>query len=374
MFDFLLRDSSENIRKEADEITRSAFFNILLEGIPSMILILNKNRQIVYMNRKFAESLGKRPDEENIGLRPGECLLCIHAGSGKFGCGSTDFCQVCGFANSIRKSEGGLEASDECNITLSKGETLTFSITTQPFIHNGKQYIFAYMQDISDVKTRQLLENIFLHDINNSITALNGLHELIDELPVDETKSIIKDLALRLTDEIHSYRLISEAESHQLMVSVSGVKVDGLIDNIIKSLQSIKYLRNRKIEYIKSGLHLNTDETLLRRVLINAIKNALEASTDNQAVTISAVEGEEAGSVSFRVKSLPVIPAGVQLQLFQRSFSTKGAGRGWGTYSIRLLTESYLGGKVGFISNEKQRTVFTISIPSFDNKHTLPIK
>jgi sensor histidine kinase regulating citrate/malate metabolism len=64
------------------------------------------------------------------------------------------------------------------------------------------------------------------------------------------------------------------------------------------------------------------------------------------------------------VKSDPLIPRDVQLQLFQRAFSTKGMGRGWGTYSIRLLTERYLGGRVGFISTKKHRTVFTISIPS----------
>jgi hypothetical protein len=70
----------------------------------------------------------------------------------------------------------------ECNVTLTHGETLTFSVHTIPFTHEGNQYVFAYMQDISDFKTRQMLENIFLHDINNSITALNGLNEMINDL------------------------------------------------------------------------------------------------------------------------------------------------------------------------------------------------
>jgi signal transduction histidine kinase len=52
----------------------------------------------------------------------------------------------------------------------------------------------------------------------------------------------------------------------------------------------------------------------------------------------------------------------VQRQLFQRSFSTKGIGRGLGTYSIRLLTENYLKGKVSFISNETEGTVFSIEL------------
>jgi sensor histidine kinase regulating citrate/malate metabolism len=50
------------------------------------------------------------------------------------------------------------------------------------------------------------------------------------------------------------------------------------------------------------------------------------------------------------------------MQLFQRSFSTKGQSRGIGSYSIKLLTENYLKGKVSFISNENDRTVFSIEL------------
>jgi sensor histidine kinase regulating citrate/malate metabolism len=53
----------------------------------------------------------------------------------------------------------------------------------------------------------------------------------------------------------------------------------------------------------------------------------------------------------------------VQLQLFQRSFSTKGKGRGLGTYSIKLLTENYLKGKVRFETRRESGTTFFIKIP-----------
>jgi signal transduction histidine kinase len=57
------------------------------------------------------------------------------------------------------------------------------------------------------------------------------------------------------------------------------------------------------------------------------------------------------------------MPKEIQLQIFARSFSTKGQGRGLGTYSVRLLTEKYLKGKVWFKSSEKQGTTFYICIP-----------
>jgi len=55
----------------------------------------------------------------------------------------------------------------------------------------------------------------------------------------------------------------------------------------------------------------------------------------------------------------------VQLQLFQRSFSTKsGTGRGVGSYSVKLLTEKYLRGTVTFSSSEAQGTTFTVRLPA----------
>ena len=133
---------------------------------------------------------------------------------------------------------------------------------------------------------------------------------------------------------------------------------------------NIRTFHHRKIEHKKTGLVINTDETLLRRVLINTIKNALEASTDNQEIKVYSNSGDNGkpGFFNINVRSYPLIPKDVQLQLFQRAYSTKGPGRGWGTYSIRLLTEGYLGGRVSYVSNERQRTLFTISIPHLDKK------
>jgi sensor histidine kinase regulating citrate/malate metabolism len=57
------------------------------------------------------------------------------------------------------------------------------------------------------------------------------------------------------------------------------------------------------------------------------------------------------------------IPREIQLQLFQRSFSTKGQNRGLGTYSIKLLGEKYLNGEVGFASTQEKGTVFWLWLP-----------
>jgi sensor histidine kinase regulating citrate/malate metabolism len=52
----------------------------------------------------------------------------------------------------------------------------------------------------------------------------------------------------------------------------------------------------------------------------------------------------------------------IKLQVFQRSFSTKGKNRGTGTYESKLLVSRYLKGEISFTSN-KDGTTFQIRLP-----------
>ena len=78
----------------------------------------------------------------------------------------------------------------------------------------------------------------------------------------------------------------------------------------------------------------------------------------------SAEASGHEGGVRFTVRNEGVIPPMVQEHIFQRSFSTKAQyGRGLGTYSMKLLGERYLGGKVSFVSNAECGTVFSLELP-----------
>lgn len=58
-----------------------------------------------------------------------------------------------------------------------------------------------------------------------------------------------------------------------------------------------------------------------------------------------------------------LIPGSVQLQIFQRSFPTKGPGHGLGTYSMKFISERYLNGQVYFESNAENGTTFFAEFP-----------
>lgn len=107
---------------------------------------------------------------------------------------------------------------------------------------------------------------------------------------------------------------------------------------------------------------IETDPHFIIRSLGNLIKNALEAVGSGQKVSLSAQEYGE--NIRFVITNDGVIPKHIQLQIFNRSFSTKAKkGRGIGTYSVKLLIENYLKGKVSFISNDEEQTKFIVEIP-----------
>jgi len=98
-----------------------------------------------------------------------------------------------------------------------------------------------------------------------------------------------------------------------------------------------------------------------RRMIGNMAKNALEAS---QAGDVVRLKCEPVGDeIVFSVWNRHVIAPDAQLQIFNRSFSTKGQGRGLGTYSVKLLTERYLKGRVWFRSAEGEGTTFFAAYP-----------
>ena len=68
----------------------------------------------------------------------------------------------------------------------------------------------------------------------------------------------------------------------------------------------------------------SSDKRLLGRVIGNLVKNALEASPVGGTVTLSCAVKEE--GICFWLNNSGVIPLETQLQIFNRSYSTKEPG------------------------------------------------
>ncbi|MFH1049591.1 MAG: PAS domain-containing sensor histidine kinase [bacterium] len=353
----------EQHSKIENEIDKTFFF----DAVPFLYLILNSKRQIVWANKSVIDSFGYSDIFQVLGLRPGELFQCVHAFETEGGCGTTEFCTTCGAANAINAGLNGKFEYKECRIEKThSSDALDLKVSSIPFQLNGGKYVIFTIVDISHEKRRKVLERIFFHDIVNTAGNLSGYLSLLDPSNPDEynsDKQTLISLSQDLLDEINSQKILLNAENNELSVSKTQINSKMLLDELIQKYKR-HHISEEKILLISedsANVDFQCDATLLKRAFGNMIKNAIEASNPGDKITVGSRFIE--GNIKFWVHNETSIPRDIQLQLFQRSFSTKGNGRGLGTYSMKLLTERYLGGKVTFSSSEEEGTVFKISIP-----------
>lgn len=364
------RSPADEIRSRNERFAMEKAVCDTLHHVPNLVLILNKDRQVVYANNAAARVLDTHCPEELLGERFGEAWGCVHATETPGGCGTSEACRYCGAANATAKGLSGKSATEECRLMIrrdGKDEAVDLRVWVKPLVVGGEEYLFFTAIDIADEKRKAFLERIFLHDILNTASALRGFTDLLgmDDVSLSKEEMIqrIGLLSVRMVDEINAHRLLLSAESGELELQPRDVGSLRIVEEVVETYDRQESLDGRRIEIFTESddVGIRTDPTLLSRVVGNMTKNALEASVPGETVSIGC--RDEGDQVAFWVHNGTYMPENVRLQIFNRSFSTKGSGRGLGTYSMKFLTERYLGGRISFTSTESGGTVFTARVP-----------
>ncbi|MFA7534515.1 MAG: HAMP domain-containing sensor histidine kinase [Desulfuromonadales bacterium] len=342
----------------------------LIDAITDFLLILNAKHQIVAVNRSTLNALSMDSPENLLGRRPGEAFSCVNSEEGEDGCGTGIHCTTCGAVLSfLAAREKGKPHTEECRLTFGPKETaLDLEVVTTPLVIEDENFYVCALKDISARKRREVLEKVFFHDVINTAGGIHGLASLLveHELPMDQDRQYrqwMHQLTAKMIEEIKQQAQLLAAERNEFTPDLNSFSLTELLEDIQAlyanhETAAGKYLR---VEGIREGV-IWSDEGLVRRILGNLIKNAMEATTPGTTVTLGVHDiGEE---ILFSVKNPEVMPEEVRLQIFKRSFTTKpGEGRGVGTYSVKLFGEKYLRGKVDFSSRAPEGTIFTFALP-----------
>ena len=371
-FDIPERDSKEQLKEDADLFCSDSRFVQILEAFPDLALVLNKRRQIIKCNKKALRVFNVENPDEILGKRFGEAFHCIHHSETEAGCGTSMFCRECGAAKALKHTrEKQIEAEEECRIITSannKEISYDFFVRTQPLKFKQNDFTIFSVRNISGDKRRETLERIFFHDVINTAGAVNGLANLLPIITNENERVEITDVLIdssdQLLNEISTQREIRNAENGNLNVNVELTTINKIIWSSFELYSKHELAKGKgfKFDTFKNDVEIAVDKTLVIRSIGNLIKNALEATPEGGQIKLYAIHNED--SVSFCVYNNKVIPENVKIQLFQRSFSTKSQkGRGIGLYSVKLIVEQYLNGKVSFVSNEQDKTIFTIQLP-----------
>jgi len=363
----LTAEYSDDVRRQAALFSDPAVLRTFSDAVPDLLFILNSNHQVVHANKSACKAIGAEDAYNFLGISLGKALGCSRALGPVAECGASEHCRSCGAMNTILESYQGRKGQGDCSVAREIREGwLDLRVTASPITIDGEQFTLFVATDIANERRREVLERIFFHDVLNTAGALQGYLELLvrahgrEQQEFAETAQHLID---KLLQEISAQRELIEAESGEIKPNPVPLETRDFLEKLVELYTGHEMARSKTVTLAEDlgRLMLNVDRTLLQRVIGNMITNALEASKAGQSVVVGYTY--DTTGVEFWVRNEGCIPRELQLLIFKRSFSTKGSGRGLGTYSMRLLGEKYLGGIVSFATSFDDGTVFRIKLP-----------
>lgn len=367
------RADQETLTATVDFAGKNPVISGLLSSVGGLLAVLDEHRQIIALNDEFLQMLGIDNPAGVLGLRPGEALCCIHAQEEPGGCGTSQFCSTCGAAIALVSSLKHYKPEERiCALSAlrdGKAVDVALLIRSRPIRMEQQRFLLLFVQDITRQQQRAALERTFFHDINSMLGLLAGAAELMAQDERSELADTVRRTSMRLSKEVAVHRyLMNQTAASQPTLTLNEVAAGEILEELRSFFASYAAAYQKEIKFPEHApaAIIRTDISLLLRVLCNMITNALEASCADAApdAGVKVWIEQEAGQLVFRIWNAQAIAADTARRVFQLHFSTKAeAGRGIGTYSMKLIGEKLLGGTVSFTSSKKEGTMFCFALP-----------
>lgn len=213
--------------------------------------------------------------------------------------------------------------------------------------------------------------NILIHDMRNFLSAFLFLDMLNNCVSDEKCKRYI---AIMRNGKNNLASMMEEAIANAKRLQRPRDFVEGsiveMIDDIIESEISIHPDLEGKevIMTVQADLpRFHFCELEIRRVLVNLILNAGQASPANSKIEID-VSREPSGIVVQVMDRGTGVPNQLKDKVFQTHFTTKEHGSGLGLTSCRHVVEKLHGGEISYHPRPGGGTVFTFSLPLIQQK------
>jgi CheY-like chemotaxis protein len=223
-------------------------------------------------------------------------------------------------------------------------------------------------------KLKQEVENITRHDLKNPLT---GIYSGIDLLlfaggltpDQEDTIEIMKDSADKMLEIINSSLDMFKMERGLYILKPVDVDLIQLSLKIQMDFRSLTKSNKTGIEISLDDMPLENGDSsivkgeilLIYSILANLIKNAIQATPENEVINILLSSNDSTSTIA--IKNKGAIPEEIQSTFFDK-FVTSGnhRGTGIGTYSAKLIAHT-LGGNISMTSSEDDGTTILIELP-----------
>lgn len=276
----------------------------------------------------------------------------------------------------------GKEKVRECEGLRKDGRIIPIELSLSLAGKPGSVMVTGILRDVTERKALQehlansekqalvsLIAGTIGHEINNSVTGIQGYAELLRTQPGDPALARkcadafgIQSQRLRL----HASNLLSLNKPRE--PEVKPLHIVGLLDRLTEMLRMSGPLKQYLVrrEYGENLPPVLGDEPLVEQVAMNLLINASHAMGDEGILTVSARCSEDRSLVEFSIGDTGHgIPEERRDQIFLPFFTTKerGKGTGLGLFITKRIVEQH-GGSIASDSTVGKGTTFTVRLPA----------
>jgi len=218
----------------------------------------------------------------------------------------------------------------------------------------------------NEVESWERLTRVLTHEMMNATAPITSISQSllgradVKDTPLENGIQAIYDTSRHLSDFVTSYRKMSELEKPVLRP----VDLRSVIDDVSRAYPQLSW----EI-HVLAGLNVSADVGMLRQVLMNLAKNALEADAKKMVVDVMDHDREDLSQHSQVVLYIgndgQPIPAENRQSLFVPFFTTKRTGSGIGlSLSRRMMIQQ--GGMLDLADSPYSgcHTAFLLSLAS----------
>jgi nitrogen fixation/metabolism regulation signal transduction histidine kinase len=259
-------------------------------------------------------------------------------------------------------------------------EILQLALASTTFRQRGRDITLVSLQNIvseleeQEIIAWQKLIRVLTHEIMNSVAPITSLAETVSALlaedlsneeqerreTVNDVRDAIATIARRsagLLGFVENYRALSRIPEPNFVV----IPVEALLHDVVRLFENeAKELNVTLVHRIQpQSLEITADISLIEQVIINLVKNALQASSKGGKVTINALQSPT-GRVIIEVSDngTGIAPEALD-KIFIPFFTTKPDGSGIGLSFARQVLRKH-NATLNVVSEPSVGTTFTI--------------
>jgi nitrogen fixation/metabolism regulation signal transduction histidine kinase len=347
----------QQIREEKEEHYR--YLQTVVEHVGIGLIAFNKNGEVELINRA-AKRLLRVPRLRNIS-------------------------SLKSLSRDLVKTLSKLKAGGRSLVKVHDGnDFLQLAIYSTEFRLRNQMITLVSLQNIQseleekEMEAWQKLIRVLTHEIMNSVTPISSLASTVNELllDIDPNSNHLKESEEQLQDvrdAVHTIQRRSEGllrfvESYRSLTRLPNpkfktFKINGLFERVRKLLENQIKEENIKFDiFIKpESLELIADSELIEQVLINLLKNGVEAVSAKEDGSIE-LKGfmDEYGRVFIQVIDNGIgINKEAREKIFIPFFTTKKSGSGIGLSLSRQIMRLHKG-NISVSSEPNQGSCFTL--------------